>query len=251
MEHILILLGAGVIGGLINAVAGGGAIIMYPALLLSGLSPIVASATSSLVIWPGSLASAYGYRRELRKVPRSFAWLIIPCLIGSLIGSKLLIGIDPHVFKELAPWLVLSAVILLALQSRLHRLLSAQTKKRKIHWHTMPLIFTAIFPLAVYGGFFGVGMGLMVLVVLGFTKLQGTHQLNGVKNLISVTIGIVAMTNFIGADLINYSAGLAMAVGAIIGGLAGAKIAHKVSAHTVHDATVVIGLVIAIILIIE
>lgn len=251
MEHFLLLLGAGIIGGMINAIAGGGGIIMYPALLASGLPPIVANATASLVVWPGSVTSAYGYRKELKTVPRSFLWLALPCLIGSIIGAMILVRTDPATFENIAPWLVLSAVLLLATQSRLHRWLSTQSKKRKIHWHTMPLIYAVVFPLAIYGGYFGVGFGLMMLAVLGFSGLKNVHQMNGVKNLCGISMSVVATIYFSRAGLINYSSGLIMAAGTAIGGLSGAKFAHKVSTHLVHDLTVVIGLIIAIVLIIS
>lgn len=251
MEHFILLLGAGIIGGMINAIAGGGGIIMYPALLASGLPPIIANATASLVVWPGSVTSAYGYRKELKKVPKSYLWLAIPCFVGSTIGAVMLVHTNPHTFEKLAPWLVLSAVLLLATQSRLHRWLSSQTKKRKIHWHTMPLIYAAVFPLAIYGGFFGVGFGLMMLAILGFSSLTNVHQMNGVKNLSGVAMAVVATIYFTNKGLIDYSSGLTMAAGTAIGGITGAKLAHKLSTHIVHDVTVVIGLIIVIVLLLK
>jgi hypothetical protein len=251
MEHFLLLLGTGIVGGMINAIAGGGAIIMYPALLASGLSPIVANATSSLVVWPGSVTSAYGYRRDLKKVSKGFLWLALPCLFGSIIGAAILVNTNPATFEALAPWLVLSAVVLLATQSRLHRWLSGQSKKRKIHWHTMPLIYAAVFPLAIYGGFFGVGFGLMMLAVLGFSGLKNIYQMNGVKNLCGIVMAVVATIYFSRAGLIDYGSGAIMATGTAIGGITGAKLTHKVSAHLVHDLTVIIGFIIALVLIVK
>lgn len=251
MEHFLILFIPGFFGGMINSVAGGGGIIMYPALLASGLSPIVANATASLVVWPGSVTSAYGYRKELKKVPKGYLWLSVPCLLGSTIGAVILVHTNPHTFEKLAPWLVLSAVALLATQSRLHRWLSSQTKKRKINWHTMPLIYVAVFPLAIYGGFFGVGFGLMMLAILGFSSLTNVHQMNGVKNLSGVAMSVVATIYFTNKGLISYQSGLIMASGTAIGGITGAKFAHKLSAHIIHDVTVVIGLLISIVLLIQ
>jgi uncharacterized protein len=251
MEHTLLLLITGIAGGMINSIAGGGGIIMFPALLAAGLAPIVASATASLVVLPGSATSAYGYKKELKKVPKNYLWLTIPCLMGAFIGANILIRTDPLKFEKLVPWLVLSAVILLATQSKIHHWLSKQSKKRKIEWHTMPLIYIATFILAIYGGFFGVGFGLMMLALLGFTKLHNVYQMNGLKNLCGISMAIVSIAYFSHAGLINYQAGLVMATGTAIGGLSGAKLAHKVSAHIVHNTTVVIGFIIAIILIIK
>lgn len=251
MEQFILLVGAGILGGMINAVAGGGGIIMYPALLASGLPPIIANATASLVVWPGSLTSAYGYRKDLRKVPRGYLWLVIPCFIGSIIGSVILANTNPVTFEKLAPWLVLSAVLLLATQSRIHRWVTKQSKRRKIHWHTLPLIYLAVFPLAIYGGFFGVGFGLMMLAVLGFSTLKNVYQMNGVKNLCGVGMAVVSTVYLANKGLVDYGSGITMAAGTAIGGITGAKLAHKVSAHAVHDLTVVIGLVITIVLLVK
>lgn len=251
MQHILLLLITGLIGGAINAIAGGGGIIMYPALLAAGLPPLIANTTSSLVVFPGSLTSAIGYRKELKKVPRVYMWLLLPCFIGALIGSYILIHTPPSTFERLAPWLVLSAVLLLALQSRIHHWLSRQAKRRKMHWHTLPLICGLTFPLAIYGGYFGVGFGLMMLAFLGFTSLTNIYQMNGIKNLCSVTMSLVATIYFAHYGLINWPAGLVMAGGTTVGGLVGSKLSQKVSAHLVHNLTVAIGLIISIILLIK
>ncbi len=224
---------------------------MYPALLAAGLSPIIANTTSSLVVWPGSLTSAYGYRKQLRQVPRAYAWLLLPCFIGSVIGSFVLIHTPPLTFEKLAPWLVLSAVILLALQSRIHHWLSRQAKRRKMHWHTLPLICLVTFPLAIYGGYFGVGFGLMMLAFLGFTSLKNIYQMNGVKNLCGAIMAIVATVYFAHSGLIDWSAGLTMVCGTTVGGLLGARLSQKISAHLVHNLTVGIGLIISFILLVK
>lgn len=251
MEQLIILFSAGMLGGIVNAIAGGGGIILYPGLLASGLSPLIANATLSLVVWPGNITSAYGYRKELRKVPKSYYLLLIPCFIGSIIGSVILVRTNPHTFEKLAPWLVLSAVVLLATQSRIQHWLSRQSKKRKIHWRAMPFIYAGVFPLAIYGGFFGVGFGLMMLALLGFSKLQNIHQMNGVKNLCGIVMSLVATAYFSHAGIIDYSAGAIMAIGTSVGGITGAKIAHRVPQHLAHNLTVVIGFIVALILVIQ
>ncbi len=251
MQHFLLLFIPGVIGGMINAIAGGGGIIMYPALLAFGLPPIIANTTSSFIVWPGSLTSAYGYRRDLRKVPKKFLWMAVPSVTGSLIGAYILIHTPTAKFEQIVPWLILSAVILLATQSRIHRFLMKQTKKRKIHWHTMPLILLATFPLAVYGGYFGAGFGLMMLALLGFSGLKNIYQMNGVKNLVGATMAMTATIYFWHNGMVDWSAGLTMAFGTAIGGFTGARLTKKISAHLVHDLTVAIGLIIAIVLLVN
>ncbi len=249
MQHFFILFIPGVLGGMINAIAGGGGIVMYPALLASGLSPIMANATTSLVFLPGSATSALGYKKELQKIPRHYYWLLVPCFFGSVIGSYVLVHTNPTTFERLAPWLVLSAVILLALQSRIHRWLTKQSKKRKIHWHTLPLLCLAAFPLAIYAGFFGVGFGLMMLALLGFTALKSVYQMNGLKNVCGIVIASVSVLYLSKTGFIHWHSGLIMAAGTAVGGYAGSLLSKKVTAHVVHDLTVVIGLVISVILI--
>lgn len=251
MQHFLLLFFPGILGGMINAIAGGGGIVMYPALLASGLSPIVANATSSLVVLPGSATSAFGYREHLKKIPRYYYWMLIPCFVGGVIGSSILIHTNPVTFEGLAPWLVLSAVLLLALQSRIHRWLTKQSKKRKIHWHTLPILCLATFPLAIYAGFFGVGFGLMMLALLGFTAMKSIYQMNGFKNLCGIVIAAVSVTYFSRTGLIHWQSGLIMATGTSIGGYVGSRLSQKISAHLVHDMTIVIGLIISIILIVK
>lgn len=251
MEHFLLLFIPGVIGGMINAIAGGGGIIMYPALLAFGLPPIIANTTSSFIVLPGSLSSAYGYRKDLRKVPKSFFWMALPASVGSIIGAYILIHTPPASFEKLVPWLILSAVLLLATQSRIHRFVTKQTKRRKIHWHTMPLMLLATLPLSMYGGYFGAGFGLMMLALLGFSGLKDIYQMNGVKNLVGATMAATCTLYFWHNGMIDWQAGLIMATGTTVGGFTGARLTKKISAHLVHDLTVAIGLIIAIVLLVR
>lgn len=224
---------------------------MYPAYLASGLTPLMANATASLSVLPGSSASAYGYREHIRKIPKKYWWLLVPCLMGSFIGNFLLVRTQPEFFERLAPWFVLSAVALLAVQSRLHRWLSKQTKKRKIHWHTLPLLCIFALPIALYCGFFGVGYGIMMLALLGFTGLASIHQMNGLKNCCGIVMSTISVIYFSHAGLIHWQSGLIMAAGTSIGGYTGSRLSQKVSAHLVHDLTIAIGLVISIVLIVK
>ncbi len=251
MQHYLILFIPGVLGGMINAIAGGGGIIMYPALLAAGLPPIIANTTSSFIVWPGSLTSAYGYRKDLRKVPKSFFWLAVPSTLGSFFGAYVLTHTESATFERLAPWLIISAVILLATQSRIHRFVMTQTKQRKINWHTIPLIVLATFPLAIYGGYFGAGFGLMMLALLGFSGLKNVFQMNGVKNLVGATMAFTATVYFWHAGFIDWPAGLIMAAGTALDGYIGARLTKKISAHLVHDLTVAIGIIVAIVLLVQ
>lgn len=251
MEQFLLLFTLGTLGGMINSIAGGGGIILYPGLLAAGLNPLIANATASLVAFAGAVTSTVSARQQLKRIPQIYLWLAIPCLVGSMIGAAILVSTEPTTFEKIAPWLVLSAVVLLALQSRIHRWLETQKKKRKLHWHTMPVIYAAGFGLAIYAGFFGVGYGLMMLALLGFTALKDIHQMNSVKNFAGVMVSLVATIYFAHAGLLDWHAGLIMSAGAALGGYIGVHLAQKISAHVVHDLTVAIGLVITIVLLVN
>lgn len=251
MEHLLLLLILGMVGGIVNSIAGGGGIILYPGLLAAGLNPLAANATASLVALSGATTSSIGARRQLKRIPPMYMWLAVPCLVGSAIGATILINTEPTLFEHIAPWLVLSAVLLLALQSRIHRWLETQKKRRKLHWRTMPLIYLSGFSLAIYGGFFGVGYGLMMLALLGFTTLTDIHQMNSVKNFCGAGMSLIATIYFAHAGLLDWRAGLIMAAGSAAGGFLGVYLAQKISAHLVHDATVAIGVIITIVLLVQ
>jgi uncharacterized membrane protein YfcA len=251
--HIFILLLAGFAGGIINAIAGGGGILMFPALLSVGLSPLAANATSSFVVWPGTLSAIYVYRKELAKIPRYYALLFIPAAIGAIVGARALLHTPGATFEKIVPWLVLFAVFMLAVQPAVHRRIEARAgrKFRRHPLRVIGVIGLVMLPLATYGGYFGVGYGIMILAFLGYTNLHTIHQMNGVKNLTGATIAIISTVFFLRAGLIDWSAGLPMAAGTIMGGAVGGHLALRASGKLVHDATVVIGTIIALILLFQ
>lgn len=252
MQDVIILIGAGFLGGVINAVAGGGGILMYPALLAAGVSPVSANATVSLAVFPGTAAAVYGYRAQFKHVAKYFIMLIIPCMVGAFFGARLLTHIDPETFEAISPWLVLSAVILLALQARIHQLIVNEKRLIKTTRRiAIPLLYLVVFGLAIYGGFFGAGFGLMILVVLGLSNLKNSYQMSAVKNVCGIGITIVASTYFALNGLINVHGAALLAVGTSIGGYSGARLSQKLSSHLVHNLTVVIGFVIALVLLIK
>jgi uncharacterized protein len=252
MQHFLLLFIPGVIGGMINAIAGGGGIVMYPALLATGLSPVIANATVSFAVLPGAVSAVVGYRTQFAKVAKHFLWLVLPCMVGAFYGARILSTIHPETFATLSPWLVLSAVLLLGLQARINRLII--TEKHIIKTTSriaIPLLYLIVFGLAIYGGFFGAGFGLMMLVVLGFSSLKSTHQTSAIKNLCGIGIACVAASYFAVHGLLDIPSGAIMATGTVVGGYSGAKLSQKISSHLVHDLTVVIGLIIALLLLVK
>jgi uncharacterized membrane protein YfcA len=233
----------GLIVGVMNAVAGGGMLVGFPALIASGLSALNATATGYVVMLPGQLASAIGYRKYLRKVPKYYVLLLIPCMVGAAIGSFILRRTSSNHFGELVPWLILIAVGLFAfqpfLQAHLHRHITSRKKRAR----SLITIALVLFPLAIYGGYFGPGFGFVLLAFLSFTKLNRLHQMNGLKNIAAVSMGVMSVLVLSRGPFIDWHAGLIMAAGSTIGGYSGARLVQKVPSHLSRIIVIGIGIV--------
>jgi uncharacterized membrane protein YfcA len=246
----LFLCGVGLVTGAMNAIAGGGMLIGFPAMLAVGLSPLVANVTANIVVLPGQLSSAYGYRRYLRRVPKYYAWLLVPCVIGGIIGATILRHTSSTQFEKLVPGLILFAVILFAAQPFLHfhlqKHMRMNTKARKKSHAVIFLIALALLPTATYGGYFGAGLGFIMLAFLGFTSLHDVHQMNAMKNIAAAVITGMSIVVLFSTHLIDWPHGLSMAVGSTIGGYFGAILAQKIPSHVVRILVIIIGLTAAV-----
>lgn len=241
----IILFFVGTVVGAMNAVAGGGLLVGFPVLLAFGVPPIAANATGALVAGPGSLASAFGYRKFIRKVPKQYALLMIPCILGAAIGATLLRHTDPAKFDELVPLLVLLAVLLFAFQPFLHYQLHKHLSGKLKNARPLVLIGLALLPVAIYGGYFGAGFGFIMLAFLGFTKLHDMHQMNGLKNIAGACISITVLLCLFSAHLTDWKLGIAMGLGSVLGGYYGAHFSQRVSTHAVRIVIISTGLVTA------
>jgi uncharacterized membrane protein YfcA len=252
MYELIALFGAGLVAGLVNSVAGGGALLMYPLLLSLGLPPIVANATTTISIWPGALSSAYGYRKYIKKIPKYYFWLLVPGLLGGIIGAVILRKTSNHSFKLVVPWLIIMAVLLLSFQPKIHKWLKKRKKNtKKAGALSFILIAIAIFAMSIYGGFFGAGLGIIMLAVLGFTKLTDIHQLNGLKNLIATFINLVASIYFIHYHLIDWHYTPLLLLGTVIGGYIGATYSNKLPSHLIRKIIIIIGASVGIVLLVD
>lgn len=244
ITDILLFL-TGIVVGMMNAVAGGGSLVGFPVLIGFGLAPIVANATSYLTVIPGQISSVFGYRNYLKKVPRLYLLLIIPCVIGAAIGATILKNIAFSQFDRLIPILILLAVLLFAVQPFLHFHLNRHLHGRaKSNWPVL-LVGLALLPLAIYGGFFGPGFGFVILAFLGFTKLHEIHKMSAIKNLAAASMAITVVVVIASSGLINWHYGLIIAGGNLIGGYTGARLAQKVPSHWLRVTVIIIGLAIA------
>lgn len=249
MRDFLILFAAAFVAGIVNSIAGGGTLLSFPALLWVGRNPILANATNTVALWPGSLAGAWGFRSELRKLPPWLYLLAVPSLAGGILGAALLVRTPEKTFARVVPLLILVATLLLAAQELISRRLRAFTRS-----HTHPsrswIVFAFLFQflVGIYGGYFGAGIGILMLAALGLIGLTDMHQMNGLKNLLAICMNGVAAVYFAFAGSVSWPDAALMAVASVAGGLAGVRLARRFGRRFVRVAVVAIGLTMAVVL---
>lgn len=248
----LVLFGAAVAAGMINSVAGGGTLVSYPALVWVGYPQISANATNTLALAPGALSSLWGYRGELKHTPQHFFVLLIPSFIGGIAGAILLKMTPAKTFEILVPFLILFATLLFMAQDPIKRWLrlgDAHETHQSPRWMAGALFYQ--FLVGIYGGYFGAGIGILTLAVLGVLGLENIHQMNALKNIFAGTINLVAALYFIYAGLIHWPEALLMGAGAIIGGYGAAGLAQRMGQRAVRRCVIVIGFAMALSLLLK
>ena len=239
---VALLFLAGFLSGAINAVAGGGTFISFGALVLLGMPPITANATSSIAQFPGYVTSTLAYWSDIRRMWRSALVLALVSVVGSGIGALILLSLDNPQFKALVPWLLLGATAVFAAGPWL----KPKPKPGAAPTAASPIAGpVAQFVTAVYGGFFGAGMGIMMLATLGLTQTGDYHRLNALKNLLAIVIAAVAIVVFIAGDAVSWPGALAMIPGVALGGYAGVWAARRVPQVYVRSFVVAVGLFLA------
>jgi len=246
LVHAAAAFGAAFLAGLLNSVAGGGTLVTFPTLIWLGLNSVTANATSTVAIWPGTLGSVWGYRRELRGVEPRLFWLLIPSVAGGLAGAWLLRYTKPALFDRLIPYLLLFATLLFMVHDLVQRWLktAGAATHRRARWLFGALVFQ--FFVAVYGGYFGAAIGIFMLAALGLMGLTDLHQMNGLRVLLGGSINGVAVVYFMANRMVYWPDVVLMAIGAIVGGYGGAGIARRLSARVVRRIVVVVGFGLAI-----
>jgi uncharacterized membrane protein YfcA len=246
VAKLAVLVCASVAAGAVNAVAGGGSLLSFPAAVAFGLSPMVANATNSIAQTPGSIASAFGYRRELARDRHVLAVLLPPAFVGGLLGSILLLVTPQKLFDAIVPLLVLFATLLLLYQNLRGRAAPAPGADQRwmLPQSTRVAVLLQLL-VGIYGGYFGAGMGIMMLAILDRMGGADIHAMNGVKSVLGVAINATASVVFLVAGAIDYRAGLIMAAGTIVGGMLGAAGARRVKPVYVRWGVVAIGLTLS------
>jgi uncharacterized membrane protein YfcA len=229
------------VAGVINAIAGGGTLFTFSALLAAGLSPVVANATSTVALVPGSLAGAWGYRREMRTTKRWTLLLILPSILGGVVGSLLVTRLDEKYFSLLVPWLILIAALLLLSQPIISRVVGIGRKHAPPTKAALAGVVIFQFMVAIYGGYFGAGIGILMLSALGLMGLDDIHQMNALKTLLAACINGVSVLVFVEEQKVAWPYALIMAVAAIVGGYCGAHVARRMNRDLVRWIVVAIS----------
>lgn len=251
--QILALAAAAFAAGAMNAMAGGGTILTFPTLVFLGMPAITANATSTVALLPGAVTSMAGFRREVAANRRWLKTLFLPSLVGGVIGSALLLRTPEKVFANLAPILVLFATVLFMVRGALARRFAPghgegplePEQLTKGQWIAAWLLQLGV---AVYGGYFGAGIGILMLALLGFLGLTDIHVMNGLKNFFNLCINSVAAGYFIWKGAVSWPEALVLAVGAALGGYGGARFSRHIGQQKARTAVIVIGLLVTAVL---
>lgn len=237
---------AAFLAGALNAVAGGGTFISYPALVFTGVPLITSSATSSVALLPGMLASAGAYRKSLRAERRPLLLQVGIGLAGGLIGAVLLLRTPPKTFALVLPFLLLLATLLFAFGPGM----TAHLRQRapvaaRAPWVSQAFAAISLLVFAVYGGFFGGGMSILILALLSIIGMTNIHQMNALKTILNSTINLAAVLTFIVLGAVWWPQALIMMAGSIAGGYGGAAVAQRLNPRLVRGFVIAVGVTLS------
>lgn len=242
------LMAAAFVAGAINAVAGGGSLVSFPALVAAGYSAKTANVTNTVALWPGYLSGSFGYRGELRTQRSRMIALTLPSIGGALTGSAILLLTPGRAFDVVVPFLILFACGLMAFQDRLAGFAQRHRLSARHDEHVPVALLGGVFLLAVYGAYFGAGLGIMTLAVLGILLPDDIQRSNALKGLLSLLINAAAVAYFALFGPVQWIPALIMAVGALAGGYLGVGVARKLGRRPLRIAVVSYGVLVAAIL---
>lgn len=240
--EILLFLFAGLLGGAVNAAAGGAKLFVFPLLLASGLPPIAANVTQGVALWPAQLPAVWVYRTEIGAELRKLAILLVPAFVGALSGAVIMVNSSDAAFVKVVPLLLAIAVAAIILGPRTTELMRRALPGARLQAATVVLMGA----IGFYGGFFGAGMGFMLLAVLSIATGNGLARVNGAKNLFAFVIQSVAVGPMILSGLVDWLAAACVLVGGIIGGYTGARIIQRLPEKLVRVGVAALGVVLTV-----
>ena len=241
----MFLAGAGFLGGGVNAVAGGGSLIVFPALVATGFGTLAANVTNSVALWPGYLGGVVGFRAELVGQRERLVPLAVAAVAGSAVGCTLLLVTPARAFDLVVPFLVLLASLLLAAQPRVSRLVGPPGEDRR---DSRRVLYPVVTAAAIYGGYFGGALGVILLGVLALTVPDTLRRLNALKAVLSLTVATVTVLAFGLFGPVDWVAVAVVAPASLLGGFAGARVARRLNDRVLRRCVVVFGLVVAALL---
>jgi uncharacterized membrane protein YfcA len=239
--RISIIFVAGVAAGISNGVAGGGTFLSFPALLALGIPSLQANVSSTVGILPSTFGGIRGFRRELTLHRRLLRELVPTCVLGSITGTALLLLGSEQTFRSVVPWLIGSATVLFAMSTRITKLLAKIQRSEEAHAVRRRSLFVGIFLASVYGGYFGAGLGIMLLAAMAMTLPYDIYVLQGLRSALSLLINAVAAIVFVARGHLAVTAVMVLLVGALIGGWLGTLLIRRLSSTVVRVLVVVIG----------
>ena len=242
ISEIVLLFVAGYLSAAMNAVAGGGTFITFGALSLAGVLPIPANATSSIVQFPGYVTSTLAYWSDIKRMWRNALILCLVSALGALAGALILLALDNPSFRAIVPWLLIAATALFAAGPWL----KPKPKPGAVETPNSALGWLAQFVTAIYGGFFGAGMGVMMLATLGLTQAGDYHRLNALKNLLATVIAAVAIVVFVSGGVVAWPQAVVMIPAVALGGYSGVWAAKRVPQNAVRAFVIAVGLFLAV-----
>jgi len=232
--RLLSLIIAAAMGGAVNALAGGGTFLVFPALVLAGIAPITANATASLLLWPAGLASAWVYRKDIPDDKRLLGIMSAVSLVGAVMGSFVLLRTSNKTFSGLVPWLLLFATLNFTFSKRLRALASGAS-----HRSSMVLLLVGQLAISFYGGYFGAGMGVLMLALYLSATGKDVHVANGLRLVCSTAINLAAIVIFTLRGAIDWVVGIPMLLAALVGGYFGAVLVRRLNAETARISVLV------------
>ncbi|TMR93894.1 sulfite exporter TauE/SafE family protein [Nonomuraea basaltis] len=238
---LFFLVGAGLLAGMVNALAGGGTLISFPALLALGYPSLTASVTNAVALWPGYLGGVLGYRAELRGQRRRAAALGATAVLGAGAGSALLLLTPGRLFESIVPWLVAFASLALLAQPWLRRWFGGESDEPPSR-----LVYAGVFLGGCYGAYFNGGMGVLLLTVLGMFLHDGLHRVNAVRAVLALVVSTVSVVAFSLFGAVQWQAVVAIAPASLAGGFIGARLARLMSAKVLRGVVVAFGLGVAV-----
>lgn len=238
MTIYLLLMAAAFAAGVINSVAGGGSFLTFPSLVFAGVPAVIANASSTVALVPSAMAAAFSYRADIARLneKRIKSWFIVS-LVGGALGAALLLFTSDTTFRQIAPWLLLFATLIFAFGAQISTAL-----RGRLH-SSQTLMLCLLFPVAVYGGYFGGGIGIMILAAFRLYGLTDIHGMNGVKTILGGSLNAIAALIFISAHQVYWRPTLAMMAAGIAGGYVGPVLARRMPPKVIRYVVIGVGVV--------